>query len=384
MFANTHEDALLTTGADRVVVVGAGLSGLAAAIRLAEAGREVVVLETHRIGGGASTRNQGWLHSGGWFARSSRDLARFCHEALDRTIEFSPNSLEPGFPGMLYVVPGDEVAEWTAAWDTSGIPFEPCTDDEVETYVPGLERDEHSQGFLLPDRAFRFDRLIADLTAVAGRRGAAILNGRSVERFRVVGDAVVGVETTDCRFIEAETVVLAGNATGMPLLRTAFADRPGRQVPFELVPVKTHLTSLRTDVPRWPFCIVGEQGFHHIPRGDRGVFGLQRWLPVVDPLDQSVVPAEIERLHATIGRCLPGFEPEHHADWAGTTMQAMHDEQIVPGAAPLPTVVDHATYSPPLRNLLSVFPGRASLWDRSAEDVVTTLQRLHHRPSANT
>ncbi|GIX36530.1 MAG: FAD-dependent oxidoreductase [Lysobacteraceae bacterium] len=44
-----------------VVVLGAGLTGLAAALELAERGRSVVVLEAERIGAGASGRNGGQL-----------------------------------------------------------------------------------------------------------------------------------------------------------------------------------------------------------------------------------------------------------------------------------------------------------------------------------
>jgi gamma-glutamylputrescine oxidase len=47
-----------------VCVVGAGFTGLSAAISLAEAGLSVVVLDAHRVGWGASGRNGGQLGSG--------------------------------------------------------------------------------------------------------------------------------------------------------------------------------------------------------------------------------------------------------------------------------------------------------------------------------
>ncbi|WP_134679415.1 NAD(P)/FAD-dependent oxidoreductase [Paracoccus ravus] len=47
-----------------VVVIGAGYTGLSAALHLAEAGRSVILLEAHRVGFGASGRNGGQLGSG--------------------------------------------------------------------------------------------------------------------------------------------------------------------------------------------------------------------------------------------------------------------------------------------------------------------------------
>ena len=47
-----------------VCVVGGGFTGVSAALHLAEAGYEVVLLESNRVGWGASGRNGGQLHSG--------------------------------------------------------------------------------------------------------------------------------------------------------------------------------------------------------------------------------------------------------------------------------------------------------------------------------
>ena len=47
-----------------VCVIGAGFTGLSAALHLAQAGRNVVLLDAHRVGFGASGRNGGQLGSG--------------------------------------------------------------------------------------------------------------------------------------------------------------------------------------------------------------------------------------------------------------------------------------------------------------------------------
>ena len=57
-----------------VAIIGCGFTGLSAALTLARAGREVVILEKNLIGEGASTRNGG-ITSGN-IRLSSRQLAR--------------------------------------------------------------------------------------------------------------------------------------------------------------------------------------------------------------------------------------------------------------------------------------------------------------------
>ncbi len=65
-----------------VCVIGAGYTGLSAALHLAEAGRRVLLLEAHRVGFGASGRNGGQLGSGQRLevdaleAMAGRDAAR--------------------------------------------------------------------------------------------------------------------------------------------------------------------------------------------------------------------------------------------------------------------------------------------------------------------
>ncbi|MBH9341026.1 FAD-binding oxidoreductase [Pseudomonas aeruginosa] len=51
-----------------VCVIGAGFTGLSAALHLLEAGRSVCVLEAHEIGHGGSGRNVGLINAGTWIA----------------------------------------------------------------------------------------------------------------------------------------------------------------------------------------------------------------------------------------------------------------------------------------------------------------------------
>jgi len=79
---------------NRVLIIGGGIAGLSASVRLAQAGLPVTLFEESTLGHGASTRNQGWLHSGGWFAKENIHLASRCYKSLQQTIQCCPDCLE--------------------------------------------------------------------------------------------------------------------------------------------------------------------------------------------------------------------------------------------------------------------------------------------------
>src|SRR5262245_41882099 len=87
----------------RIVIVGGGSAGLACAVRLSQAGFPVTVFESSVLGSAASTRNQGWLHSGGLFAIDAPAYARACHDSLEQTLRFCPDCLEPQVSAMAYL-----------------------------------------------------------------------------------------------------------------------------------------------------------------------------------------------------------------------------------------------------------------------------------------
>ena len=73
--------ALTTEIRTEVAVIGAGVTGLSAALRLAEAGCDIVVLEEHVPGWGASGRNGGFCCLGGAKASDAAIKRRFGDEA---------------------------------------------------------------------------------------------------------------------------------------------------------------------------------------------------------------------------------------------------------------------------------------------------------------
>src|SRR5262245_13190396 len=113
-----------TTG--RIVIVGGGIAGLATAVRLAEAGFPVTLFEASDLGSAASTRNQGCLHSGGFFSLDAPAYAKACFASLEETLRFCPDCLEPQTSRMAYLFarPDTLVKPWTDAWTAAGIPWQ--------------------------------------------------------------------------------------------------------------------------------------------------------------------------------------------------------------------------------------------------------------------
>jgi glycine/D-amino acid oxidase-like deaminating enzyme len=74
-----------------VAVIGGGLGGMAAALRLAELGRDVVLLEADICGGGASSRNAGYVTP--TLGSDPRVLRRFYPDRLGDLYRFANNAV---------------------------------------------------------------------------------------------------------------------------------------------------------------------------------------------------------------------------------------------------------------------------------------------------
>ncbi len=375
-----------THSSERIVIVGGGFAGLSAAVRLAQAGLPVTVLEQSKLGYAASSRNQGWLHSGAWFARAHPNLARMCYESLLQTLRFCPECIEPHYGSMVYFSTSSEtgLGEWTQAFDQSGIPYDNLSRADLEKALPTVDRRQIHAGLRLPDRSFRPDTLLSELAAAARNAGAEIRPQTFVDGLLIEDRSVYGVRVKSNEELRARLVILATGAYSQTSFSHLFEPVAGCQSDYRLVCLKTHLRAVKPETGCDPFYVVDSPGVNHLPHFGTSVFGTNHWRVVSSAGDDQLDAAETEKIDENLRLLFPqGFGPHCKIhDWAGTTVQAMHIEQIEPGDAPLPTIVDHSTECYQVDNVLSVFPGRATLWPHLAEQVrKTVLEQLGSRVS---
>ena len=370
----------------RVVIVGGGIAGLSAAVRLAQAGLPVTLLEGSELGGAASTRNQGWLHTGALYALESPDYARLCHASFGKTLAFCPECIEPQTEPMAYLFsrPDTLVGTWKQAWSAAGIPFQELPLEQVFAALRGVDRRRIQHAFQLPDRAIRLDVLLENLAADARNAGVEIRAATPVKSLQRVDDRVAGVIAGSGEEIAARFVVLAAGTAGFSMCRECLEQDAGHQQEVEMVALKTHLVSFPSEIGRLPFCIPDADGLNHLPHPPASVFGTGRWKRVTQP-DDHPEAREIEILRARIHEFFPELAPEVGGSraWAGTMMQGLRIDQIEPGGALWPTVIDHSRHAPHLKNLISIFPGRATLWPQLAEETRQfVLAKLETTPSS--
>lgn len=358
---------------NRIVIAGGGIAGLSIARRLAEAGHAVTVLERSRLGSGASTRNQGWLHSGAVFAAGHPGIARLCYESLQQTLRLCPDCAEPGHNGAAFLLSdeGLDPGHWLHAWGEVGIPYAPIPSKELLGHAPALTPSVTRHAFLLPDRSIRVDVLLRSLAAAAARGGVEVRPGTEIVRLLRFHEKVHGVVTSLGEEITARLVILAANTHSGTLLPELARDRDDGSS-CRLVPLKTHLVALDPGPSTWPFCLPDRDGFNHLPHPPASVFGTNRWLQADDPNDERPVENEVEHLRERLAKLFPdcGAVCCEAAVWAGTTMQAVPPGRKLPSAVSWPAVIDHAGEPESIDGIISVFPGRATLWPMLAEEAL--------------
>ncbi|BDG03674.1 glycine oxidase ThiO [Anaeromyxobacter oryzae] len=251
-----------------VVVVGAGLQGSAVALRLAQAGKKVTVLERAIPGAEASSAAGGILspgveavEPGPFYALCAASLARYA--AFAREVE-AASGLWVGYRGggTLEVAFDDAHAKVLAGraekLDKAGLPVTVLDDREVRRLEPGLS--PAARGALhFEDEASLDPRLLGRAVYIAAARaGATFLTGR-VRRILHEGGRAAGVDHEAGR-IDADAVVLAAGSWSLQV--------EGHGLPPGAVrPVRGQIAVVETRPPLLARVVFSGNGYV-VPRAD--------------------------------------------------------------------------------------------------------------------
>lgn len=195
-----------------VVVIGGGIVGLSAALRLAEQGIPVTVLEKGRIGAEQSSRNLGWVRKTN---RSAADVPLAL--AAERIWESLPHKsgMDVGFrrAGIMFLArtEAEQAAQerWLASVADLGLDSRMLSAPEIDALVPGGRGTWRAGLFTASDCRAEPTLACSAIARAAQARGAVIVEGCAVRGLIRKGGAVAGVMTEHGE-MACDQVILAG------------------------------------------------------------------------------------------------------------------------------------------------------------------------------
>ncbi len=301
-----------------VVIIGAGPSGLAAALVLAEAGTDVAVFEARPdVGQGFSARIQGTVSLGTTEPPHRLGLGLGDEDALALfaftrdNLALARRWLEVDLTGGLWAaaMPGEEEdiaagSDWMA---NHGIPLQAWTEEQVAKHTGachlGPGRFVPEEGLVNPTTSLM---TMADRAAAAG---AKLFTGQRVEKVEETDSLTVHLARST---VKTEAVIWA-----------AGADCQHLQAEFAEVIWPVRIQSITSDTSPGPHGPPGHGQHGHLawrmaPDGSRVLTGC-RWatphLEVGETDEDTLSPQVDGRLQAVLARTWPGSEATRR--WAG-------------------------------------------------------------------
>lgn len=164
----------------RVVVIGAGATGLGVGVDLATRGIEAVVVERHAVGAGTSGRFHGLAHSGGRYAVTDPLAAAECARELAVLRQIAPGALE-ATGGWFVRTSDDDTFEqaWLRGTASAGIEVREVPLDVARAQVPAAATRAR-RVFWVPDGVLEGFELLRGLVRTLRRFGGDVLEGSEV------------------------------------------------------------------------------------------------------------------------------------------------------------------------------------------------------------
>ncbi|RWR28966.1 FAD-binding oxidoreductase [Sinirhodobacter populi] len=313
-----------------VCIIGAGYTGLSAALHLAEAGRRVIVLEAHRAGFGASGRNGGQIGSGQRLEvtdlermagkPAARRLWDMAEEAKALTYALAERAGVPTHRGIAHcalkpseVAHAHHMADYLAA-NYGYDQITPLDRDGLRALVPsplyqGGDIDRGA-GHLHPLN------YCLGLARLAEAAGAVILEKSTVTHIEHGAAGEPSIIATADGHVEADHVILAANA---------YLDHLEPQIAARVMPLNNYIVATEPLGPRMAEVlteniaahdtkfVVNYWRMHRDAEGDRLLFGGGETLGYRFPKDiAGMVRKPLEQVYPQ----LKGVRLTHA--WGGT------------------------------------------------------------------
>ncbi len=202
----------------RVIIIGAGFTGMATAYDLAQRGCDVVVLERGEIASGTSGRTHGLLHSGGRYCVNDQESAIECIDENMILRKIIPYCIEPN--GGLFIALNDSDVAYADKFEAGAqkchINIEKLSGKRAWEIEPAIS-EKTILAYSVPDGTFDPLRLAWGFGAGAVQYGAKFHTYHQVESIDVDGQRKVSkIHVTDRKSgksvdFEADMVI---NATG--------------------------------------------------------------------------------------------------------------------------------------------------------------------------
>ena len=290
-----------------IVVIGAGIAGVAAALDLWERGAAVTVVEMSRPGAEATGASAGML-AAQYEAAGQTAKFRFGVESRARYPEFaakleqlSGHDLQVRWDGILVANLTDEEHETAAAdarWQRqAGLRAELLEPSQAAKLQPGVTPQAVSYVWLADDGWLDSQRLAVALNDALARAGIRLISGNAVEALLAEQGRVVGVSMADGRRLEADRVVLAagawsGTIAGLP----------------RVLPVRP----MRGQILRFPAAalaldhvVASHVGRYLVPRADGSVLAGSTMEDV--GFDRSLTDAGLRAVHDSVTQLVPAL-----------------------------------------------------------------------------
>ena len=343
------------------IVVGGGVAGLSTALRLAQAGMTVTVVEENQLGAGASTGNQGVLHSGALYSLSHPRMIKTCLEAVKAISMSFPDAISYS-GGSWYLASLERFRALQRMWSQIGFPYSRLTSTELARFVRG-DLIPRVGGARVFDKVIDTRLFVVNLAAHCLASRVQFVTTTRIQSVECASNGVRGVVTDSGELLAAERVVICAGLGSRRLLAcahlksgTRLKSRLGVVVAF---PNKSVEHPIMCSNHGGPAIVPTREGYVLATR-----LGLpQRWTDARNPSPQNPSSAaEAKEIASALrGLLSPGIvDWDIGKVWTCTKTEGVNGHVNVSGVEPNVMVIDHEREDN-IRGLWTMLPGKMTL-----------------------